>query len=167
MVVTGRGVGGHHRGHSGATDVWLTPPEVVAALGAFDLDPCGAPPPRPYETAARTIALPEDGLAEMWEGRVWLNPPYSEVGRWIERLVAHDRGTALVFARTDTRWWHRLVFEGASAVRFLEGRLHFHRPDGTRAPLNAGGPSAIVAYGRRDAEILRDATSLGGRCFVL
>lgn len=27
----------------GTNAVWLTPPEILAALGAFDLDPCAAP----------------------------------------------------------------------------------------------------------------------------
>ena len=32
----------HQRPHRGATDVWLTPPHMIAALGPFDLDPCAA-----------------------------------------------------------------------------------------------------------------------------
>lgn len=32
----------HQRPHHGASDVWLTPPEIVADLGPFDLDPCAA-----------------------------------------------------------------------------------------------------------------------------
>lgn len=47
-----------------------------------------------------------------------------------------------------------LVWGCASAVRFLCGRPHFHRPDGTRAKGNSGGPIALVAYGDDDADIL-------------
>jgi len=42
-------------------------------------------------------------------------------------------------------------------VLFLEGRLHFHYPDGTRAKANAGAPSCLVAYGRYDAYKLADS----------
>lgn len=167
----GRGIGGHARPVRGATDVWLTPPEIIHALGGFDLDPCGAPPPRPWSTANRIYALPEeDGLALPWTGRVWLNPPYSDVERWLERLADHGRGTAICFARTDTRWWHALVFGRASAVLFLAGRPHFHRPDGSRAKGNSGGPIALVAYGDQDADVLQDRADCGiiaGRCFDL
>jgi hypothetical protein len=149
---------GSHQSSSMITDVWLTPPEIIRALGgheSFDLDPCSAPEPRPWPTARRHIALPDDGLAADWEGRVWLNPPYSrEAVRWMRRLAQHGQGTALVFARTETEWFFETVWRAASAVLFLEGRIHFHYPDGTRAPANAGAPSCLVAYGQRDAGLL-------------
>lgn len=52
--------------------------------------------------------------------------------------------------RAGTTTWGK-----ATAVRFLHGRLHFHYPDGTRAPANSGAPSVLVAYGERAAEKLR------------
>lgn len=143
---------GSHQSARMATDVWLTPPSILAPLGAFDLDPCAAPPPRPWPTAARHIALPEDGLAAPWSGRVWLNPPYSrEAVRWLRRLVEHGTGTALTFARTETAWFDETVWRAADAVLFLRGRVHFHRADGSRSTDNAGAPSVLVAYGRDDA----------------
>lgn len=54
---------------------WLTPPEIIRALGEFDLDPC-CPPAMPWSTAKKMVCRPDDGLAVTWEGRVWLNPPY-------------------------------------------------------------------------------------------
>ena len=36
---------------NGGHDEWLTPPNILLALGAFDLDPC-APIVRPWDTAA-------------------------------------------------------------------------------------------------------------------
>jgi hypothetical protein len=151
-------MGGHQRPRDGSTNTWLTPPSIILALGPFDLDPCAAPEPRPFITAARHIALPEDGLNATWEGRVWLNPPYGQqTGQWLQRLATHGRGTALIFARTETEAWHQHVWPKAEAILFLRGRLHFFRPDGTRAPVNAGAPSALIAYGQDDAEILRRA----------
>ncbi|MBF6272290.1 adenine methyltransferase [Nocardia sp. 852002-51101_SCH5132738] len=151
-------MGGHQSARM-VTDVWLTPPEILAALGPFDLDPCAAPDspaqPRPWATAARHICLPEDGLAADWAGRVWLNPPYSrEAVKWIARLADHGTGTALVFARTETSWFVEHVWKRASLLLFLDGRIHFHRPDGTRASENAGAPSVLAAYGPEDAQRL-------------
>lgn len=150
-----RGIGGHHAPNRGATDTWLTPQSILDALGPFDLDPCAAPDPRPWPTAARHIAWPEDGLFAEWSGRVWLNPPYGTVtGSWLARLAEHGSGIALIFARTETEAWHRWVWPRATAILFLEGRIHFHYPDGRRAAANAGGPSALVAYSEPDADRL-------------
>lgn len=159
--MTGRAVGGHQSSRM-LSDSWLTPPEIITALGPFDLDPCAAPEPRPWPTAARHIGRPDDGLAAEWTGRVWLNPPYNRhVGTWLQRLADHGHGTALVFARTETTWFVETVWRHATAIRFIHGRLHFHRPNGTRAAANSGAPSALVAYGSHDADRLRRATIPG------
>ena len=52
-------------------DEWLTPPEILKALGSFDLDPC-APIARPWETAAAHYTAEDDGLRKPWAGRVLL-----------------------------------------------------------------------------------------------
>lgn len=145
------------------TDVWLTPPHIIEQLGPFDLDPCAAPEPRPWPTAAEHIALPRDGLAEAWEGRVWLNPPYGKrTHLWLQRLAEHGFGTALIFARTETAMFRETVWKHASAVKFLSGRLHFHHPNGQRAISNSGAPSCLVAYGDGDAERLMYDNVLDG-----
>jgi hypothetical protein len=149
----------------------MTPPAILDALGPFDLDPC-APLDAPWPTAARHFTVDIDGLAQQWDGRVWLNPPYTSatVGRWMERMAEHDHGTALIFARTETDIFFRHVWERAHAVLFLRGRLHFHAGEdmvlertagppislakGQRAPFNGGAPSVLIAYGATDAEIL-------------
>lgn len=151
-------IGSHHSAAAGS-HVWLTPPDIIQALGPFDLDPCAAPAPRPWPTAKRHITLPNDGLATPWpkEERAWVNPPYStaEIGKWLKALADHDNGTALIFARTETDAFHRYVWERATGLLFLRTpRLHFHYPDGTRAENNCGAPSVLCAYGKNDADIL-------------
>jgi hypothetical protein len=146
---------GSHQSSKMKTDTWLTPPEVLRPLGHFDLDPC-CPPDMPWKTADRCYTKADDGLAQPWFGRVWLNPPYSrEAVRWLRRMVEHHRGTALVFARTETEWFVETVWRAADAVLFLHGRLHFHDAQGRRAEDNAGAPSCLVAYGAFDAEALK------------
>ena len=153
------GAMGSHQSHRAQTTTWLTPLHIVRALGHFDMDPCGYPG---WDTAEHLICLPDDGLAVPWEGRVWLNPPYGrEVWTWLDRLAQHGHGTALIFARTETAGFVEQVWGKATAVRFLHGRLHFHRPDGTRAPANAGAPSVLVAYGSQDAAALARASVPG------
>jgi hypothetical protein len=158
--MSGPGMGGH-QSPSMESDIWLTPPVILAAVGgaeSFDLDPCACSEPRPWPTAEIHHTIADDGLARPWHGRVWLNPPYGGptiVGPWMRRMAAHGRGTALIFARTETAVFFETVWRRATACLFLEGRLFFHRPDGIRADNNAGAPYVLVAYGERDAEILR------------
>lgn len=147
-------MGGFQSSHM-QTGVWLTPRPILDALGRFDLDPCAAPDPAAWPTAAQHITLPDDGLRATWAGRVWLNPPYSIHARlWIAKLAEHGYGTALTFARTDTGWFADYVWTKASALLFLRGRVRFYRPDGKIARDNGGAPSVLIAYGQRDAEIL-------------
>lgn len=151
---------GSHQSPRNETDVWLTPPEIIRALGPFDLDPCAAAEPRPWDTAIRHYALPQNGLVLPWRGRVWLNPPYGNpaiVGPWMRRMAEHGRGTALIFARTETEVFFKTVWQAAKACLFMEGRLHFHHPDGSRAGNNAGAPSVLVAYSSADATRLKES----------
>lgn len=148
-------IGGHHNPIAKTVE-WLTPPGIIEALGPFDLDPC-APISQPYPTAAKVFTRLDNGLIQNWgEARVWLNPPYTsgEVEKWLGRMAEHDRGTALIFARTETEGFHRHVWERCSALLFLEGRINFHYPDGRRAKANAGAPSVLCAYGMDDADVL-------------
>lgn len=163
-----KGMGGHHSPAS-ETEVWLTPPELLNALGRFDLDPCACAEPRPWPTADQHYTKIDNGLVKPWQGRVWLNPPYgppSVVNPWLERVAEHGRGTALIFARTETDAFHTFVWPVARAILFLRGRLFFCRPDGRRADNNAGAPSCLIAYGGEDVARLA-RSELPGHMVVL
>lgn len=150
-------------GHQSAkmkSDVWLTPPEILKPLGKFDLDPC-SPANRPWDTAAKHISLPADGLVAEWSGRVWLNPPFGKsAAHWLRKLAHHGNGIALIPARTETEMFYKNVWGHADAVCFLRGRPHFHRLDGSRAAFNSGAPICLVAYGKANARVLK-ACGLG------
>ena len=136
-------------------DEWLTPPEVLRALGPFDLDPC-APVLRPWDTAAQHYTAADDGLARAWLGRVWCNPPFGrEAVKWLAKLRDHGNGIALVPARTETRMFYGTVWGHADGVLFMRGRPHFHYVDGRRAAANSGAPIALVAYGASNLEALQ------------
>lgn len=128
-------------------DEWLTPPEILAKLGQFDLDPC-APVIRPWDTAQRHFTVHNNGLAQPWHGRVWCNPPFGrEAVKWLRRMAEHGNGIALIPARTETAMFYECVWGAADAVLFMEGRPHFHYVTGARAPFNSGAPICLVAYG--------------------
>jgi phage N-6-adenine-methyltransferase len=159
------GIGSHHS-HASITDEWLTPSGLIDRLtwnnrrGLFDLDPC-APLARPWPTARRHFTAVDNGLRRQWDGSVWLNPPYSAASAWVARLAEHGLGTALVFARTETQWWHDSVWPCATGILFLRGRLTFCYPDGREGRYNAGGPSALIAYGGTELDRLYQVKDLG------
>lgn len=156
----------HTKPNDGISNEWLTPPHVIQSIGAFDLDPC-AHSRQFYKTARRMVSLPDDGLEIEWRGRVWLNPPYGRaLPAWMKRMAEHDNGVALVPARTEVEsWFWPYVWEAATAVLFLQGRLYFHRPDGSTAG-NAGHGSVLAAYGDECAGLLEDC-KLSGRYIYL
>ena len=101
-------------------DEWLTPPEIIRALGGFDLDPC-APVNRPWDMASQHYTVMDNGLQKPWFGRVWCNPPYGrETFKWMEKLASHGSGIALIFARTETRGFHAQIWGKAHSVFFLK-----------------------------------------------
>lgn len=144
-------------GHQSArmkNDEWLTPPEILAVLGAFDLDPC-APITRPWPTASEHYTVEDDGLSKEWHGRVWCNPPFGrEAVKWLRRMRDHGNGIALIPARTETAMFYETVWGCADGVLFVRKRPHFHHVDGTRAPFNSGAPIALVAYGAPNLDAL-------------
>lgn len=157
----------HQRPHRGATDTWLTPPGIVAAVGPFDLDPCAAID-QPWATAATHYTEHDDGLSRPWHGMVWCNPPFGpEAEKWLARCADHGRAIALVPARTETRWFVGQVWRKASGVLFLFGRPHFHYIDGTRAKANSGAPICLIAYGEEALGRLVNRTSLPGQLVPL
>lgn len=137
----------HDLRDEGSTDEWYTPPEIFESLGiGFDLDPAAPPGGVPWVPASRHFSKSDDGLSRPWSGRVWLNPPYGrQTARWLDRLTQHGDGLALVFARTDTRWFHEYV-PRSTVVCYLAGRLRFIRADGVRGD-SAGAPSMLIACG--------------------
>jgi len=98
---------------------WRTPKKLYTGLNQefnFDFDPC---PPNPKT----------DGLNVAWGQRNYVNPPYSEVSKWIEKGVEESlKGKLVVFltaSRTDTRWFHDYALKYAKEIRFIKGRLKF------------------------------------------
>jgi hypothetical protein len=153
------GMGGHH-GSRSTTDEWLTPPEIIRALGDFDLDPCASCSQTHITGTVMGIGRAryckcDDGYSKEWKGRVWLNPPYGkETGRWIAKMAKHGNGIALIFGRTDVGWFQDSIFRTATGLLFLGQRLTFIRGDGVKSTYNSGAPSVLVAYGEFNAEAL-------------
>jgi phage N-6-adenine-methyltransferase len=85
----------------------------------------------------------EDGLTEAWRGRVWCNPPYSNLGAWVRKAwkeAAYCEVIVMLLPanRTEQAWWQDEVEPvrdqegGDLRVRFLRGRQRFDRPGWTK-----------------------------------
>ena len=142
-------------------DEWLTPPFITDALGHFDLDPCQPIDP-PFVHASKGFNILDNGLSCPWDGRVWCNPPYGrETFKWMKMLADHGDGIGMIFSRTETIGFHAQVFERASAILFLKGRIRFHHVNGDKADKDAAAPSCLIAYGLRNVIALESAVEKG------
>ena len=146
-----------------ANDEWYTPPEIIHSLGEFDLDPATSVEAHRLNKSAKKIyTVGDNGLLAAWEGRVWLNPPYSNplIQQFLVKMAEHNNGVALVFAKIEAKWFHDIVFRHAAAIKFLYARIRFFKSDGTRGMQTRNG-SMLVAYGWENAEILHRHTIKG------
>lgn len=139
---------------------WGTPRDLFAKLNdefAFDLDPASS---HINAKCDRHYTMAENGLVQPWGGSVYVNPPYgAAIAQWVDRAIQEpprcNNIVMLLPARTDTRWFHRLMNVGAE-IRFIKGRLRFELDDGTPAA-PATFPSIVVVL-PRDIDIGRQAT---------
>ena len=108
-------------------------------------------------TTSRTMVLYKIG-----GGRIWLNPPYSKplIWQFVEKLAEHGNGIALLFNRCDSNKFQDIIFTKATGMMFLRNRIKFFRPDGTRGD-SPGCGSVLIAFGRENAEILRNCSLQG------
>ena len=106
-------------------------------------------------------------MSQNWEGKVFLNPPYSNptVKHFVCRLADHGNGIALLYARCDNKMFFEYVFNQATSIKFLCDRIYFFRPDGTKGD-RPGCGSVLIAYGKECDELLRNC-SLPGKYISL
>jgi hypothetical protein len=117
---------------------WYTPARYIEAarelMGGIDLDPASSAAAQKIVQAAQFYTKETDGLAQPWEGRVFLNPPYSAdlVTAFTERLrKLHEAGSVeqavlLVNNCTDAAWFQALLRR--YPVCFTAGRIKFWSP---------------------------------------
>lgn len=111
--------------HSSATNEHYTPDIVVAparrVLGGIDLDPASCEEANMRVGAAKIWTLADDGLAQPWHGRVFVNPPGGRVkrigGRWLPVTRGGDKPAKKAAPAAGLRspnssmcvWWDRLA----------------------------------------------------------
>lgn len=114
---------------SHASDEWATPKYIYdQAMEKGMYDPC-------------PLGGTSNGLKSDWGADNYVNPPYSQLLRWVEKSIEqHRKGKSvllLIPARTDTKAF-RMLYEHGSEITFITGRLRFN--DAGTAPF----PSMLV-----------------------
>ncbi len=146
-----------HVTHNSGENEWYTPAEYIAAaravMGAIDLDPASSEAANRTVDAATYYTAQDDGLTRSWQGRVWMNPPYSQplIGlfcnalRWAIETGQVTEAISLTNNATETAWFADLL-ANAAAVCFVRSRIKFVDRDGnpSGAPLQG---QAIVYSG--------------------
>jgi site-specific DNA-methyltransferase (adenine-specific) len=143
---------------SSMSNEWETPDVFYNKLNDefnFTLDPCSSINNHKCE---KYYTIEDNGLEKNWSNEiVFMNPPYGrEIGAWIKKAYEEytNNGVTVVClipARTDTIYWHQYIFNVATEIRFLKGRLKFEL---NGAPIVSGNgksspapfPSAVIVY---------------------
>ena len=136
------------------SDECYTPRSLFDQLDIeFDLDPASCQKELSAVPARRIFTVEDDGLSQPWEGRVWLNPPYSKPAPWVDRFIDHGHGIALLPDWSGAAWCLK-IWNAADAVAKKPGNTHFGCPDGSSRPILQGlllfamGPDCVEAISR-------------------
>ena len=151
-----------HESPKAKTVEWYTPPSVFEALNTeFDLDTCSPEGGIPWIPAKKYLTKKEDGLVTPWDGFVWCNPPYGKATAvWLEKMQKHNNGIALVFSRTDCKWFHDYVAT-ADVILFKKGRISFIDIHGNKGDSGAGNGSIFIGYGVKAKQVLQESNIEG------
>lgn len=137
---------------SGNTEHY-TPPHIIEAarkaMGGIDLDPASCATANAVVKARKFYTVADDGLAQPWNGRIWLNWPYSRKGNpaWVSKLMREykegrvQQACCICYASTSERWFHHLL---KLPQCFLFARTRFIGSDGKVQPAPTKG--CVVTY---------------------
>lgn len=132
-------------------DEWGSPEWLIdmarSVMGDIDLDPASNQRSQGIVKARRHFTIRADGLSRTWGGRVWLNPPYSKVMPWAEKLRSSSLVTdavVIVNSGTETAWYH-LLMEHCQAMCLPTKRVAFLDLDNKPASMTRAGQTVFYA----------------------
>jgi len=144
------------------SDEWFTPAWIFDALDVrFDLDPCNSKGGQPANNWCAE-RFPMSGLEKDWFGSVWLNPPFGSrngIVPWLERLIDHGNGIALVPNRTATDWFQDAA-EASDRMILIRGKVKFIDAWGHEGK-SPGYGNVLLAYGQAMRTALLNANIRG------
>jgi phage N-6-adenine-methyltransferase len=146
----------NHRALGTGENEWYTPIEHIEAvqdvLNGIDLDPASSKIAQETIKAGNFFTIEDDGLSKEWNGKIWLNPPYTQpdiknfVVKLVEEFTSGNVTEAILLTHnyTDTSWFHTAA-SVCNSICFTRGRIAFINPDGKKAAPTQG--QAFFYYG--------------------
>ena len=133
------------------SDDYYTPKWIFDAMKIeFDLD-VACPPEGPLHTPCRAYyTQADDGLASPWNGRVFMNPPFSNTTPWIRKFTAHANGIAVV--QVSKALWFDQLWNDCDGIVILPARLKYVDPTGGNGSISIA--SSIVAFGVENVQAI-------------
>lgn len=152
---------------SSGEDNWWTPHKYIEAvhevMGGIDLDPASCAEANKTVGAKKYHDRKSNGIDKVWEGRIFLNPPYGAAGpEFIEKFL-HDLGSTfnegiiLVNSRATDADWFQPLFEGI--LCFTDHRIDFDSP-GQKLTSSTHG-SCFVYFGPNREKFIRTFGQFG------
>lgn len=138
----------------GTSDEHYTPKFIFDILNVkFDLDVCAPIYGNPNLPDVKFFHKNNNGLTQNWHGNVWMNPPYSKPGEWVDKFLNHKYGIALL-PITRGKWFER-VWNETDKMVILPYNQKFERPDGLKSrPIMFR--TALFAFGEENCKGLRN-----------
>jgi hypothetical protein len=137
------------------TDERYTPPHIFETLGIeFDIDVAAPVGGIPWLPAKQFYTEQDNALEQPWFGNVWCNPPFSNPRPFMEKLIEHGNGIALV--RISQSQWAKDLWNKADAVRLNDKTLKFVLPDGRLQGIPV--VTFMFAFGEQNAKALNNFT---------
>lgn len=135
---------------SNNSDEWKTPRWLLTFINRhfkISLDPCCTV----FNVRAKKhYTIKEDGLKQKWISWTFVNPPYSQAYKWMEKAYNEYKGginiICLIFAKTETRFFQQFAFK-SNYILFINKRLKFYGNKRSKRDVAPFG-SALVIFGK-------------------
>lgn len=93
----------------------------------------------------------KDAFGEFWGERVWCNPPYNDIGAWVEETLLNlgwrgrTKVVVMLLPARTSRPWFRTLMENGAHITFLEQRVKFIAPPDFKGKRNSPAEDSIIA----------------------
>lgn len=129
-------------------DEWRTPPWLfkyarVVLLGASDDVVYDAACNRTNALASPVHKRWGDALSVPWHGKVWCNPPYSNIPPWIEAAFKCDGPVVMLIPSPNGESYYPPLLEKAHEIHIV-GRVGFINRHGQQVNGNPRGSSLFI-----------------------
>jgi phage N-6-adenine-methyltransferase len=159
-----------------ANNNWGTPTHFIESarkvMGSIDCDPASNDAAQKVVQAGVYYTEETNGLDKIWEGNVWLNPPYGRglAKPFIEYLsVMYHNGyvkQAIILTNSvySSKWWNGSgTPDHCSAICLPNHRIAFINPD-TGKPEDSNDRDQLITYTGDNPDLFCEEFSKYGLC---